>query len=198
MKPAVALSEYETCLVARYRERCNESDVCMINCLVRGGGDNTAGGCWHNCFAYTGLAWTNPPGYNNCDGLSTKSDRNERYSLCIESLPPVVREQYDLDEALVVVWLEPSPSGKSHVVEADTCMILDLDGKQAYRMMLYADGNEIERREFRLTAFPHGAATVWLDPATGEWKLTATGSTPCCAHDRTRGPGGPGGHPAGP
>ena len=179
LKPRVELSEYEACLVARYRQRCDESDVCMINCLVRGAGDGISGGCWHTCFAYSTWARTNPPGFHDCDGLSSQTARTERDSLCIAPLPVSTRERHGLAAAVIVLLLDP-PDGLAHVIDADGCLTLDLDRKQRYELDVYADGKKIATQTLRLTRFPNGEADISMDPVSGDWQLTPAGTIRCC------------------
>lgn len=72
----VELSETTRCELALLRERCNEGDACLVDCIANGrdrsvGEDGevvtVAGGCWHLCFAYSDLDdWDVPEGFDAC------------------------------------------------------------------------------------------------------------------------------------
>ena len=70
--PKVELSSEEQCLVDLHRERGLEGDKCIADCLEHGGGENVGGGCWHVCFAYTGLEWVEMPKMDSCYADTTR------------------------------------------------------------------------------------------------------------------------------
>ena len=74
----VSLSPAELCVLGAYRRRCQTHDPCIINCLANrndevvfpdGTRGRIGGGCWHLCFAYTGIDWTLPDDAKSCDTL---------------------------------------------------------------------------------------------------------------------------------
>ena len=69
--PKVQLTTYERCALRAFAARCTSEDSCMIRCLASGVGRNVGGGCWHLCYAYTGVAmYPLPPGQEVCEALS--------------------------------------------------------------------------------------------------------------------------------
>ena len=75
MRDSVELTTEKRCVVDASRQRCNKDDQCIIRCLLTGSGRNIGGGCWHRCFAYTGIRWTSPPGMEACDVLRQSPSR---------------------------------------------------------------------------------------------------------------------------
>ena len=74
--PGVTLSPAEQCVLDAYRRRCAKHDACIVDCLANrrdevtlpdGRGGRVGGGCWHVCFAYTGIKWSLPTGVSACD-----------------------------------------------------------------------------------------------------------------------------------
>jgi antitoxin component YwqK of YwqJK toxin-antitoxin module len=70
--PFARLTPYEECVIDLYKKRCNEGDLCIVNCLANGrakfkGGFVIAGGCWHVCFASSDLPSERPQGMENCE-----------------------------------------------------------------------------------------------------------------------------------
>ncbi|MCP3980967.1 MAG: hypothetical protein GY716_16855 [bacterium] len=75
------LSPIEECWMAHLKRRCDQDDVCLVDCFAnskhrRRVGDRVSrvigGGCWHVCFAYSGIEWTEPEGWEECDGLDSE------------------------------------------------------------------------------------------------------------------------------
>ena len=71
----VELTAAEACELALLRERCNEGDACLVDCIANGrdravGDDGEVevigGGCWHLCFAYSDFEWDVPEGFDAC------------------------------------------------------------------------------------------------------------------------------------
>lgn len=54
-------SEEERCLFSLLENRCAPGDQCLLDCFASGAGDGVGGGCWHICFAYTGLPFSDLP-----------------------------------------------------------------------------------------------------------------------------------------
>ena len=53
--PEVEYTEQETCVFALVEERCGLGDQCLLDCWSERRGAGVGGGCWHVCFAYSGL-----------------------------------------------------------------------------------------------------------------------------------------------
>ena len=69
--PKVQLTTYERCALRAFAARCAPDDTCMIRCLASGDGRNIGGGCWHRCYAYSGVPMNPlPPGQEVCEALS--------------------------------------------------------------------------------------------------------------------------------
>ena len=69
-QPKIQLTTYERCALRAFAARCTPDDACMIRCLTSGQGRNIGGGCWHVCYAYTGVPMTPlPPGQEACEAL---------------------------------------------------------------------------------------------------------------------------------
>jgi len=75
------LSLREQCWLELFAQRCNEHDVCLVECLANekhrvrhedGGIALIGGGCWHLCFAYSDIEWTGPEGWHKCEALDSK------------------------------------------------------------------------------------------------------------------------------
>jgi hypothetical protein len=71
----IILTPVEECILDLYKTRCSENDVCIVDCIANakdwfrtedGAGGRIAGGCWHVCYAYTGIEWTTPDGFEDC------------------------------------------------------------------------------------------------------------------------------------
>ncbi len=71
----VQLTTEERCVLELHKKRCDEHDVCIVDCITNGKGlvrladggvGNIGGGCWHVCFAYTEIEWTTPEGFEEC------------------------------------------------------------------------------------------------------------------------------------
>lgn len=70
-EPATKLSPSDYCAVEVLRARGLEGDVCLADCIERGGGKNIGGGCHHVCFAYSTLEWPEAPaGPDSCEALA--------------------------------------------------------------------------------------------------------------------------------
>lgn len=63
--PMTPLTPYEECVIDLYKKRSNEGDDCIVDCLASGEGRVFVGGCWHTCFAYSGVH-KSPSGMKNC------------------------------------------------------------------------------------------------------------------------------------
>ena len=69
--PTVELTTYERCALRAFAARCNRDDGCMVRCFASGDGRHIGGGCWHVCYAYTGVPMEPlPPGQEACEALS--------------------------------------------------------------------------------------------------------------------------------
>lgn len=68
-RPTVRLTRYERCALRAFARRCHPDDGCMIKCLATGDARTIGGGCWHVCYAYTGVPMVPPPGTDACDSL---------------------------------------------------------------------------------------------------------------------------------
>ena len=76
------LSPREECWLRLIRERCEEDDVCLVDCFANskhlrrqaetGWVTSIGGGCWHVCASYAGKEWTEPAEWSQCDGLTTE------------------------------------------------------------------------------------------------------------------------------
>jgi hypothetical protein len=77
--PSVArtMSPRQRCVYNAHRARCAYEDVCLLQCLYDDSGRDIGGGCWHTCFAYSGVRYTEPPAVASCNALS-------------DSVPPMV------------------------------------------------------------------------------------------------------------
>jgi len=81
--PSAQLSPYEECIIELHKKRCNEKDVCIVDCLANGkdGRDlesgilGIGGGCSHYCFAYDEELPDNPPGEENCREETIEQER---------------------------------------------------------------------------------------------------------------------------
>ena len=71
----VQLTAEDRCVLELYKKRCDENDACIVDCIANGKGrvrfadgnvGVVGGGCWHVCFAYTGIKWTPPDGFEEC------------------------------------------------------------------------------------------------------------------------------------
>ena len=71
---SAALTAYERCALNAYQARNLAADKCMIRCLSRGKARNIAGGCFHACYAFTGVPMVFPPGLDRCEKLNTPAD----------------------------------------------------------------------------------------------------------------------------
>ena len=71
--PKVQLTTYERCALRAFAARCTRGDECMVRCFASGDGRNIGGGCWHVCYAYTGVPMHPlPPGQEACEALSER------------------------------------------------------------------------------------------------------------------------------
>jgi hypothetical protein len=52
VRPGVVLDAEASCALRLHAARCGPGDACLVDCLARGAGEGTGGGCWHACFAY--------------------------------------------------------------------------------------------------------------------------------------------------
>jgi hypothetical protein len=69
--PKVQLTTYERCALRAFAARCTPDDSCMIRFLASGDCRTIGGGCWHVCYAYTGVPMLPlPPGQEVCEALS--------------------------------------------------------------------------------------------------------------------------------
>ena len=70
--PSVArqMSPRDRCVYNAHRARCAYEDVCLLQCLSDDSGRDIGGGCWHVCFAYSGVRYTEPPAVHSCNALS--------------------------------------------------------------------------------------------------------------------------------
>lgn len=62
----VELTEGEICEISLLYDRGLEGDMCVVNCLLKGGGRINAGGCYHNCYAYSDTEWVELPETEKC------------------------------------------------------------------------------------------------------------------------------------
>src|SRR5882724_9670922 len=76
--PEVELTAESFCVLNLHKARCNQNDVCIVDCIANakallrspdGTVGHIGGGCWHVCFAYTGIDWTTPDGMDKCTEL---------------------------------------------------------------------------------------------------------------------------------
>ena len=47
--PGISLTVEEQCFVRVHAARCSPTDLCIVDCLLKGSGKNIGGGCWHLC-----------------------------------------------------------------------------------------------------------------------------------------------------
>lgn len=62
----VELTKAEICEISLLYERGLEGDMCIVNCMLKGEGRNNAGGCYHNCYAYSDIRWVKFPETEKC------------------------------------------------------------------------------------------------------------------------------------
>lgn len=67
------LSNEWQCVLDLYIGRCNPEDVCLVDCIAHRKAERIGGGCYHSCYAYTGIRWTRPQGVDECNEPSDPS-----------------------------------------------------------------------------------------------------------------------------
>ena len=64
--PRRALTEFETCQIKAYSERCNPEDDCFVSCISSPDSPEVGGGCAHVCSLPLHKGGEPPPGLKAC------------------------------------------------------------------------------------------------------------------------------------
>lgn len=63
---ADSLTSRQRCVIAEFERHDLPGRACMIKCIKDGSGYNIGGGCWHMCYAYTGVPMPRPERFDHC------------------------------------------------------------------------------------------------------------------------------------
>ena len=88
------LSPRAQCYITTFQRRCNASSACMVRCISKGAGQSIGGGCWHICFAYTGLPWEEPRSLRQCPTSTPAPQPPAPTVSCQDSAPRSTLEIY--------------------------------------------------------------------------------------------------------
>jgi len=61
-----SLTSRQQCFIAEFERGNIPGRECMIRCIQDGSGYGIVGGCWHICYAYTGVTMPRPGRFDHC------------------------------------------------------------------------------------------------------------------------------------
>jgi hypothetical protein len=61
-----SLTPRQACVIAEFERNDLPGRACMIQCIKDGSGYDIGGGCWHLCYAYTGVPMPRPERFDHC------------------------------------------------------------------------------------------------------------------------------------
>jgi len=61
-----SLTPRQQCVIAEFERGDLPGRACMVECIKDGSGYGIGGGCWHVCYAYTGVPMPRPERFDHC------------------------------------------------------------------------------------------------------------------------------------